>query len=375
MDVAVVGGGVIGLACADALAASGADVCVLEGAAATAQGSSSRANGGIRAQFTTAINIAFSQYSIEAFEAMPAEAIGLHQTGYLLVTGTERGEASLRAAVDLQRALRVETAWLDPSEIRERAPFLRMDGVRAGSFHARDGFLDPAGVCDTLHRSAVGRGGTVRTSAHVTAILTARDGFTIEAGDEVVRADVVVNAAGVEARAIARLAGSDLPVDPVRRNLAHVHDAPGPLTPMVVDLDSGVLVRREPGGGWVLAYANPDDAPGRDTRVDPRFFDDLVEQLPQRFPFLVELPIDPRQCWAGLYPETPDHHAIVGADPLVPGLLHCAGFGGHGVMHAPAAGRAIAELVATGASTTFDLHPLRPTRFAEGDLTVETAVF
>ncbi|HEV2921190.1 MAG TPA: FAD-dependent oxidoreductase, partial [Actinomycetota bacterium] len=85
-------------------------------------------------------------------------------------------------------------------------------------------------------------------------------------------------------------------------------------------------------------------------------------------------PLDPRQCWAGLYPETPDHHAVIGPDPRVPALVHCAGFGGHGVMHAPAAGRAVAELVATGACATFDLHPLRPARFAEGDLVVETAV-
>ncbi len=358
MDVAIVGGGVIGLACANALAEAGVDVCVLEAADATGQGSSARANGGFRAQFTTTSNIAFSRYSIEAFEAMPAEQIGLHQTGYLLVTSTRQGERSLRAAVDLQRGLGVDTAWLDPDAIRARAPFMRMDGVRAGSFHARDGFLDPAGICQVYAHSALRHGAALRTAAAVTAIERSARGFTVHAGRDGVRADLIVNAAGADARSIALLAGSDLPVEPVRRNLAHVHDVPGPLTPMVVDLESGVLVRREPGGGWVLAYANPADPPGRATTVDPRFLGDLAERLPVRFPFLVDLPIDPRQCWAGLYPETPDHHAIIGADPAVPGLLHAAGFGGHGVMHAPAAGRAIADLVLTGSSTTFDLRPL-----------------
>jgi sarcosine oxidase subunit beta len=143
---------------------------------------------------------------------------------------------------------------------------------------------------------------------------------------------------------------------------------------MCVDVDTGVLLRREAAGGWVVAYSNPEDPPSRELTVDPAFFEDLAERVPNRFPFLADLPIDPSHCWAGLYPETPDHHAIVGQAPEVPGFFHCVGFGGHGVMHAPAAGRAIAELISRGRCETFDLHPLRPSRFDEGDLIVETAV-
>ena len=100
----------------------------------------------------------------------------------------------------------------------------------------------------------------------------------------------------------------------------------------------------------------------------------LLASEPSEAESLLELPIDPSHCWAGLYPETPDHHAIVGEDPRIPGLFHCVGFGGHGLMHAPAAGRAIAELITTGASETFDLRPLRASRFDDGDLVVESAV-
>lgn len=135
-----------------------------------------------------------------------------------------------------------------------------------------------------------------------------------------------------------------------------------------------MLVRREASGGFVVAWSDPDDPPSWDTTVDPRFLEQLASRVGNRFPVLEDLPLDPRQCWAGLYPETPDHHAVIGRDPFVPALVHCAGFGGHGVMHAPAAGRAVAELVAGGTCHTFDLHPLRPSRFAEGDLVVETAV-
>ncbi len=168
----------------------------------------------------------------------------------------------------------------------------------------------------------------------------------------------------------------DVPVESVRRNLSFALDPAdsGGLIPMCVDLDTGVLVRREVTGGYVIAYSDPNDPPSDETTVDPKFLPDLAERIPNRFPFLAEVPIDPDRCWAGLYPETPDHHAIVGETSEVPRFLECVGFGGHGIMHAPAAGKAIAELVALGRCESFDLHPLRPSRFAEGDLVLETAV-
>lgn len=374
MDVAVVGGGVIGLACAAEISEAGGAVAVFEAGPAVGQGSSARANGGFRAQFTTAPNIAFSRFSIEAFETMPADRIGIHQTGYVLLTGTDDGERSLRTAMALQNRMDVATRWIDVDEIATIAPFLRRDGLRGGTHHARDGFLDPAGVCAVLAERALAAGAAIHTDARVTGIDRVGDTYRLHSRSTH-HADVVVNAAGPGAREVAGFLGVDLPVEPIRRNLAIARDAPGPLTPMLVDLDTGVLVRREPSGAWVLGYANPGDRPGRETTVDPRFLDDVAARLPHRFPTLMELPLDPRQCWAGLYPETPDHHAIVGRDRDMPGLVHCAGFGGHGVMHAPAAGRAVAELLAEGASTTFDLHPLRPSRFAEDDLVVESAVF
>ncbi len=379
VDVAIVGGGVIGLACARELAGFGASVTVLEAEASVGQGASARANGGIRAQFSTAPHIAFSAYSIEAFEAMHAASgrLGLHQTGYLLLTGTTRGEHALRASCDLQRSLGVDTRWLTPAQIEQKAPYVRSDGLRAATFHARDGFLDPASVVTALAEEATTQGAVIATGALVERIDRVHGGLRVTHSRGVLQADVVVNAAGAHARGIAKLCGSDVPVVPVRRNLAHVMDpgGAGELIPMVVDLDTGVLVRREPAGGWILGYADPNDRPGREVSVDPAFLEELANRLPNRFPFLMDLPIDPAHCWAGLYPETPDHHAIVGLDPHVAGLVHCVGFGGHGVMHAPAAGRAIAELIVGGACTTFDLAPLRASRFADGDLISETAVF
>jgi len=289
------------------------------------------------------------------------------------LAGADASERRLRDATELQRRLGVETRWLEPAEIASLVPFVRAEGIRGGTFHARDGFLDPAGLVAALLAEARTRGATIVTRAAVSAI---EPGFVARYTNGDLQADAIVNAAGTGARAVARLLGSDVPVEPVRRNLAHVMDPSpaGGLTPMTVDVDTGVLVRREPAGGWVVAYSDPGDPPGWDTSVDPAFLPALAARLPNRFPSILDLPMDPSQCWAGLYPETPDHHAIIGEDPTVPGLFHCVGFGGHGLMHAPAAGRAIRELVTRGRGDTFDLRPLRPSRFVEGDLVAESAV-
>jgi sarcosine oxidase subunit beta len=379
-EVVVVGAGVIGLSVARELRREGVDrVVVLEGEPSPGLGSSSRANGGFRAQFTTAVNIAFSRYSIAELEALEARtgSLSMRQAGYLLVTGTESGERALRTACELQRSLGVETEWLSAERVLAQAPFLRPDGIRAGTFHARDGFLDPHGVVSTLAREARGSGAEIVTSARVRALGRHPTGtFVVEHDAGTLRARWVVNAAGADAAGVAAMVGLELPVTPYRRNLAfaRIPGEPPRRGPMCVDLDTGILVRPETGGGYVIAYSDPNDPPSRDTTVDPAFLDAVADRIGNRFPHLADVPIDPAKCWAGLYPETPDHHAIVGEEPDVPRFVECAGFGGHGVMHAPAAGRAVAEIVALGWSETFDLRPLRPSRFAEGDLVVETAI-
>jgi sarcosine oxidase subunit beta len=171
------------------------------------------------------------------------------------------------------------------------------------------------------------------------------------------------------------MVGVDVPVEPVRRNLAFFPAPPGEAIPMCVDLDTGVLLRRDGREGYVVAYSDPADPPSRETSVDPAFLPAVAARIGNRFPFLEDADADANRCWAGLYPETPDHHAIVGVSSEVPNFVQCVGFGGHGIMHAPAAGRAVAELIADGSCSTFDLRPLRPSRFAEGDLVVEGAVF
>lgn len=377
-DVAIVGGGVIGLSIAAELRRAGVPrVVVLEREGSVGQGSSARANGGFRAQFTTPINIEFSLYSIGKLKALDQETDGLpglHQVGYLFLTG-DADVSGLAEARELQRSLGVDTEWLTPARVHELAPVVRTEGLTAATFHGGDGFLDPHGLVAAIKKEAQSQGALIRPRAEVQAIERGADGrFSLGTAAGPVAADWVVDAAGPDARRVGEMAGVEVPVDPVRRNMVFTPDPSGDRTliPMCVDLDTGVLVRKERSGGFVLAYSNPEDPPGWDTTVDPVFLQDLAERIGNRFPSLLDLPIEPRHCWAGLYPETPDHHSIIGE--AAERFFVCVGFGGHGLMHSPAAGKAVAESIADGRCTTFDLHPLRPSRFEEGDLVVEKAV-
>ncbi len=124
----------------------------------------------------------------------------------------------------------------------------------------------------------------------------------------------------------------------------------------------------------LIAYSDPGSPVTLDTNFEHEYLDAIAARVGTRFPALRDATINPRKCWAGLYPETADHHAIIDTPDEAPWFIQCAGFGGHGIMHSLAAGRAVAELVAEGRCTTFDLTPLRLGRFAGPDLTVETAI-
>jgi sarcosine oxidase subunit beta len=377
--VAIVGGGVIGLSVARELARAGVgEVVVLEAERSVGQMSSARANGGVRAQFTTPINIQLSLYSIGELVALQEETGGLpgfHQAGYLMMTGTGHGARALESAAILQRSLGARTESLSPAEAKALAPFIRHEDLTAATFNRDDGFLDPSGLIAALREAIRGAPGvSIKTSSRVLEISRRDRGFHLVTEGGPVEAEWVVNAAGAWAGAVGEMLSEDVRVWPVRRNLAFAPDPTGAtaLTPMCVDLDTGVLVRKETGGGYVLAYSDPEDGPSWDREVDPLFLGQVAERIGHRFPALEDLEIDPRHCWAGSYPETADHHAIIGR--WSDRSIVCAGFGGHGLMHSPAAGRAVAELVTSGRCKTFDLRPLRPQRFEEGDLTVETAV-
>jgi sarcosine oxidase, subunit beta len=378
-SVVVVGAGAIGLAVALQLRRAGVDdVVVVDRNSSPGMGSTSRANGGVRAQFTTPVNIAFSRFTIDGLRELDEQTsgrVGFRAIGYLFMTGTETGESRLRRAFELQRALGVDVDWVSPADVAALAPFVRLDGLLAATFAAGDGIIDPHGVVSALCDEATRLGATLLCDTEVFDITGNRGGAVVRTSAGDMQAEFVVNAAGPHAALLAAMAGIDLPITPRRRNIACTEAVAGmpDSCPMCVDTDTGVLIRRE-GGGFLIAYSDPEDPPSFETSFDPAFLDAIAARAGNRFPFLGDVRIDRRKCWAGLYPETADHHAIVDAPAPAPWFIQCSGFGGHGIMHSLAAGKAVTELIIAGRCTSFDLGPLRLDRFTEAGGTVETAV-
>jgi sarcosine oxidase subunit beta len=186
---------------------------------------------------------------------------------------------------------------------------------------------------------------------------------------------VVVNAAGPWAAEVARMAGAELPVEPLRRQLVPTEPFDGlpKRFPMVIDMSTGFHFRRE-GKGILLAWNDPDETPGFKTDFEPAFVEKILTRAASRVPCLADAEVNPQRAWAGLYEMTPDHHAIIGPAPNVGGLYFVNGFSGHGVMHSPASGRITADLILRGHSDLIDPSQLSVKRFAEGRLLEETAV-
>jgi sarcosine oxidase subunit beta len=378
-EIAIVGAGVIGCSIAFHLGRMGQrGVCLLEREPVPGAGSTSRANGGIRAQFTTEVNVAMSLASMEILDALAPE-IGepplYRKAGYLFVTGEPAKLRAMESSANWQREHGVAVEVLDEAGVRARAPWLS-GRIAGGTFGPRDGFIDPGGLCNFFLREATRAGAMIRYGADVSAIEREASGaFRVRTATGELRARAVVNAAGAWARKVAETIGVALPVEPVRRHILMTGPCaalPG-LIPMTIDADTGVLIRRE-GERVLIAYSNPDEPAGFNTAFDPAFAERIAVPLEERFPAVSEAGLDRRRSWAGLYEVTPDHHAILGAAPGIPGFFLANGFSGHGVMHSPAAGRAIAELIVRGRSESVDISALSLDRFARGTLIHERMV-
>jgi len=389
-DVVIIGSGIVGSSVAYHLVEQGCrDVLVIEREAHQGKGSTGKSMGGVRAQFATTVNIQMSRYSIEFFSHFD-EVVGhpadYRPHGYLFCATNERHLEYLKANRERQVALGVDNVELVSREdIGRFVPQLRLDDVIGGTFCPTDGFVDPHSVMMGFMLNARERGARLWLDTAVTGIevepalslskvaVRRVTGVTTTRGHVSTR--IVVNAAGPWAAEVARMAGAELPVEPLRRQLVPTEPFYGlpQRFPMVIDMSSGFHFRRE-GKGILLAWNDPEETPGFKTDFDPAFVEKILTHAAYRVPALAEAEVNPRRAWAGLYEMTPDHHAIIGSAPNVEGLYFTNGFSGHGVMHSPASGRIAADLVLRGHSDLIDVDQLSVDRFARGQLLEETAV-
>ncbi|MEF8780449.1 MAG: FAD-dependent oxidoreductase [Haloferacaceae archaeon] len=400
MAVVVVGCGIVGAACAHELARRGVDVAVYE-SGTIGGGSTARAAGGVRTQFSTRVNVELSLASLpvwESFEDRFGINIGFRQFGYLLLAREPETAAAFRENAAMQRDLGVPVEFLEPSTLRERHPEIHADGFRGATYAGCDGFADPYLALQGYVAAAREEGATIHTHSPVTDVIregdaggTGGDGGAdncdgngeapvagVVVDGERIDAEAVVNAAGPWAARVAGMAGIDLPVTP-RRRQALVVDPATPIpdgTPLTIDLDVGAYFRPERDGAAVVGG----EFGGEDPRQDPDDYDEgtdldwaatAIERAADVADYFgPETRI--RRGWAGLYAVTPDHHPIL--EETVPGFLNAVGFSGHGFQHAPATGTVVAELLLDGDPTTVEVSSLRLDRFDEGTPHVERNV-
>lgn len=374
----IIGGGVVGASVACHLTEGGArGVVILEREGRQGLGSTGKATGGVRAQFETEINIRLSKYSIDFFRERGG-VFGYRGGGYLFFTCRDDGVTYLRANIESQRRNGVvDVDLLGPNDVRKIVPEMHCDDVAGGAFGHSDGFIDPLAVMEVFTARAVECGARVETGADVLEIATANGAVTgVKTSIGSIECEKVVLCAGAWSRPLAATAGVDLPVEPMRRQIVWAR-SPEPLPtrlPMVIDLDTGFHFRPAKNSETevLLAYPDPDETPSLSTEFDPAFVEKVYERARRRAPFLAETEPVLEKCRAGLYENTPDHHAILGTCG-VEGLYLACGFSGHGVMHSPATGRALSEIILDGESKFLDVSCLSIDRFRTGELLHETA--
>lgn len=380
-EVVIIGGGIVGSSIAYHLTASGCkDVLVIERETAQGKGSTGKSMGGVRAQFSTPVNIQMSLYSIPfyaRFDEQLGYPAGYRPQGYLFCATNEKHIAYLQANYKKQVAMGLKNVRLiSAEEIRSLFPQLHSDDIVGGSFCSTDGFVDPYSVMIGFMSWAADHGATLWKHTEVSGIRGDDRGIAeVETSRGPVSTRKVVNAAGPWAAEVARMAGVDLPVVPLRRMLVPTEpfDQFPHTAPMIIDMSNGFHFRPE-SLGFLLAWNDPEETPGFKTDFEPSFIEKILTRAADRVPIFENLAVNPKRAWAGLYEMTPDHHPILGEAPGVPGFFLANGFSGHGAMHAPATGKILSDLILTGNTDLVDASLLNLSRFAEGRMIEETAV-
>lgn len=371
----MIGAGVVGASVAYHLARRGRrDVILLDRNSGPGHGSTGRATGGYRAQYATPVNVRLSLLArdkLRCFEADTGVDPEYRQAGYLWLAATPAELAVLRAAQAVQHAEGLpEAVEVGTDDIARLNPALCLDEVVGGVFCPSDGFLRPTAILAGYLAAAARLGVRLHWGVEATGFGRRRDGMlgTVRTTQGDIDVSAAVNAAGPWAAAVAAWAGVELPVAALRRQVAVTEpfDRLPPDMPMTIFAGDGFHLRVRDGRVLLLWPTPGVIGKPYDDSVEPTWVEAVVAKAHRRVPVLRQAAIDRGACWGGLYEVTPDKHAILGAAPGCPNLFLANGSSGHGVMHAPALGQLLAEIICDGSATTVDVTPLRPTRFAEG---------
>ena len=372
-SVVIVGGGVMGLSTAYHLASAGVTDVVLVEKSEFGSGSTSKAAGGVRAQFSDAVNIELGARSLRTFETFAAtfgQEIDLHQVGYLFLLDQPEHVDAFEKNVALQNELGVPSRLIDVAEAEALSPLISTEGLLAAAYSPTDGHCTPESVVDGYARAARRAGARLVRNCAVTGLDSTGGTLTRVVTDQgTIVTDTVICTAGAWSKDLGAMVGVDLPVAPLRRQVLTTAPLPGldPHTPFTIDFTTSFYFHGE-GRGLLLGMSDPHETPGFKLDESDEWLAGLGAAIERRAPDIGDVGL--RAGWAGLYEMTPDHNALVGEAEGVSRFLYATGFSGHGFLMGPAIGEVMRD-VYLGRTPVVDVSSLTATRFADSDLRPE----
>jgi sarcosine oxidase subunit beta len=371
-EIVIIGAGIVGCSVAYNLAKMGAkNIMVVEKEDSIAKGSTGLSASGIRSQFSTEINIRLSLESMNILEAFKEEVgfdPGFKHIGYMFLISTEKMLNIFKEAYEIQKKLGMQVEFISPEEVKERYPFVYIDDLISATFHQRDGYADPVAICTGYYKTAKKMGVTFMVDTEAIGFEINKGRVTaLKTSKGKIETALIINAAGPYANVVGKMANLNIPALPYRRIIAVTEPFKEIKNniPLTIDTTTGVYFRKE-GEGVLIGEADEAEPSSFNLSVNWEFFELIIEHAIKRVPILKEARIHRHTAWAGLYSITPDNHPIIGEMPELKGFFNVIGFSGHGIMHSPAIGRCVAELIINGRNELVDVSPLSITRFEGG---------
>lgn len=372
-DVVVIGGGVNGSSTAFNLAKLGAGKVVLLERGQLGAGASGKSGALVRMHYTNPYESKLAFESLKIFRDwgnVVGGDCGWHEVGFVQVVGPDHVDA-LRANVQDQQELGIDTRLITPEELRELYPEMNVSDVGAAAYEASSGWADPNATTFAFAKAAEDLGVDVKTHCEVTSIVT-RDNKVVgvHTTDGRIDTENVVLAGGVGASLLLNPLGLDFGLYPQRTKVAIFRwpfEYQGP-QPVVIDAINDAWMRPD-APGTTLIGAESGSHEGSVDDFDQTIDNDYIEVarrvLSGRFPAFHNATM--RGGWAGLYTMSPDRRPIIDQVPEYDGLYCMVGDSGTSFKTSPAIGKCLAEWVVQGEPKTVDLSPFRSSRFEDGD--------
>ncbi len=374
-DAVIIGGGVIGCAIQYNLAQLGVANTVLLERDVLGSGSTGRSQAICRMHYSNPITTELAWQSLQIFADFDARiggASGFVNTGYLVVVN-EADEAGLERNVAMQQELGVPSSVVSRDDLARLAPMVTLYDDERAAWEPESGYADPYQATVSYAARAQEAGARIVTRNPALGIETAGDRVqaVVTTNGERIATETVIVAAGPWSKQVLAGVGVDVPLIPVRHQVATVARPVEavPHHPTVGDISQSFSFRPDGSNFTTMGFGDDDE------QSDPDVYPQGLElseaaaaraKLARRVPGMADAYY--RGGWSGLFTTTPDWHPVLDAVPGVGGLYCAIGFSGHGFKLSPAIGKSVAELVVEGRARDVDLAPLRFTRFAEGDL-------